>query len=117
MPTTAISKQTVLSFIKALNEEDFDAARKYLSDDMKFTGVMGTRDGGDIYIKDMEKMKFKYDIKKAFADGNDVCLWYDISMNDHKIFSSGWYHVENHRIQWFKVLFDPRPLLEKAEAK
>jgi len=117
MPTTAGSKQTVLSFIKALNEEDFETAREYISDDMKFVGVMGTRDGADIYMNDMEKMKFKYDIKKAFADGNDVCLWYDIIMNDHQIFSSGWYHVEHHRIKWFKVLFDPRPLLVGSEAK
>jgi hypothetical protein len=116
MPNTASSKQTVLSFIKALNEEDFEEARKFLSDDMKFVGVMGTRDGADIYINDMEKMKFKFDIKKAFADGNDVCLFYDINMSGHKIFSSGWYHIEHHQIKWFKVLFDPRPLLEKAEA-
>lgn len=116
MPTTASSKQTVLSFIKALNEEDFEAAREYISDDMKFIGVMGTRDGADTYMKDMEKMKFKYDIKKAFADGSDVCLWYDISMSDHKIFSSGWYHVNHGKIEWFKVLFDPRPLLADAQS-
>ena len=117
MPQSASSKQTVLSFIKALNEEDFKTARKYISDDMQFIGVMGTRDGADVYIKEMEKMKFKYDIKKAFADGNDVCLWYNINMSGHTIFSCGWYHVEHHQIKCFKVLFDPRPLLEKADSK
>jgi limonene-1,2-epoxide hydrolase len=117
MPLSASSKQTVLSFIKALNEEDFQTARKYVSDDLKFVGVMGTREGADVYVKDMEKMKFKYDVKKAFADGNDVCLWYDIDMGGRNIFSCGWYHVEHHQIKWFKVLFDPRPLLEKAVMK
>jgi hypothetical protein len=110
------AKNIVLQFIKGLNDEDFEEARKYVSDDMKFVGVMGTREGADVYFKDMQKMKFKYDIKKAFVDGNDVCLFYDINMDGHKIFSSGWYHIEHHKIKWFKVLFDPRPLLEKEEA-
>jgi len=114
MPITANSKQTVLSFIKSLNEEDFDAARKCANDDMKFIGVMGTRNGADAYFKDMAKMKLKYDVQKVFADGHDVCLWYDIDMSGQKVFSSGWYHIENHKISWFKVLFDPRPLLEHA---
>jgi limonene-1,2-epoxide hydrolase len=114
MPTTASSKQTVLSFIKALNEEDFDSARKYTDDDLQFIGVMGTRNGADAYFNDMAKMKLKYDVQKAFAEGNDVCLWYDIDMGGRKIFSSGWYHIEHHKIAWFKVLFDPRPLLEPA---
>lgn len=116
MPITANSKQTVLAFIKALNEEDFTAAQKYTSDDLKFIGVMGTRNGADAYFSDMKKMKLKYDVQKAFADGHDVCLWYDIDMGGQKIFSSGWYHLHDHKIDWFKVLFDPRPLLEKQPA-
>jgi hypothetical protein len=45
---------------------------------------MGTRHGADAYFADMGKMKFKYEIKKTFADG---------------------------KIREFRVLFDPRPLL------
>ena len=115
MPHSASSKQIVLSFIKALNEEDFAAARKYVNDDMEFIGVLGTRHGAKTYFNDMEKMRLKYDVQKAFSDGYDVCLWYDIEMSGQKIFSSGWYHIENGKIAWFKVLFDPRPLLEPAE--
>lgn len=115
---TAISpKETVLLFINAMNAEDFEAARKYVNDDLKFIGVMGTRDNAETYFNDMAKMKFKYHIKKAFADGNDVCLWYDIDMGGKTIFSSGWYHVEDGKVEWFKVLFDPRPLLEHAPKK
>jgi len=43
-------KETVLAFIKALNKEDFAAGRKYIRVDMKFIGVLGARDGGDVYI-------------------------------------------------------------------
>ena len=62
-------------------------------------------------------MKFKYDIKKAFEDGNDVCLLYDITMPGPTLFTCGWYKVENGKINWFKVVFDPRPLLEKKDGK
>ena len=113
--TTISAKETVLLFLNALNAEDFEAARKYVSDDMKFEGVMGQRDGAEIYFGDMKKMKFKYEIKKALADNGDVMIFYDINMSGRKIFSSGWYHVENGKIECFKVLFDPRPLLEVVE--
>jgi limonene-1,2-epoxide hydrolase len=115
--TTSSPKETVLLFINSMNAEDFDAARKYVSDDMKFMGVMGSRDNANDYFNDMSKMKFKYDIKKVFADANDVCLWYDIDMGGKTIFTSGWYHVEDGKVKWFKVLFDPRPLLEQAPKK
>ncbi|GAB4040714.1 nuclear transport factor 2 family protein [Spirosoma gilvum] len=112
MEMTTQAKETVLEFIKALNEEDFDTARSLITDDMSFVGVMGTRDGGDVYIQDMKKMRFKYDIQKVFVDGDEVCLWYTIDMGGPKLFSSGWYVTEEGKIKSFKVLFDPRPLLE-----
>jgi SnoaL-like protein len=106
-----------LSFIDALNKEDFKTARNFLADDMKFIGVLGTREGADVYIADMEKMKLKYDIQKTFSDNNDVCLFYNINMSGLKIFSCGWYTVEDNKIKLFKVIFDPRPVLEKAPKK
>jgi len=41
---------------------------------MTFKGVLGSRDGADAYMKDMEEMKLKYDIKKTIAQEHDVCL-------------------------------------------
>ena len=108
------AKEVVISFIKALNSEDFNAARVFAADDIKFIGVLGTRDGAEAYFKDMEKMKLKYEIKKIFVDNDDVCLFYDIDMSGKKIFSCGWYHVVDGKINWFKVIFDPRPVLETA---
>lgn len=106
------AKETVLSFVEALTREDFETAREYVTDDLQFTGVLGSRDGADAYFKDMEKMKLKYDVQKVFADERDVCLFYDIDMSGKRIFSCGWYHVEDGKIKNFRVLFDPRPVLE-----
>ena len=41
--TTTGAKETVLSFIKSMNKEDFNTARTYVSDDLVFEGVMGSR--------------------------------------------------------------------------
>jgi len=115
--TTGVAKAIVLAFLKAMNEEDFKTAKQYVNDDLKFIGVMGTRDGGGVYIADMEKMKFKYDIKKIFEDVNDVSVFYDINMGGATIFSSGWYQLSGGKISSIKVIFDPRPLLEKSDKK
>jgi hypothetical protein len=111
------AKDVVLSFIEALNNEDFKTARKYISDDMTFRGVMGNRDGGDTYIKDMGSMKLKYDLKKTIADKNDVVVFYDFTQSGTTLPGCGWYHTEGDKIDSLKVMFDPRPLLEAADKK
>jgi limonene-1,2-epoxide hydrolase len=109
------SKQIVLSFIEAMNQLDYEKARSYVVDDFNFVGVLGTRNSADAYFNDMQKMKFKYNILKTFADGNDVCLFYDINMGGHPIFCCGWYQLQNDKIKSFRVVFDPRPLLEQPK--
>lgn len=111
--TDTLAKDVVNTFLKAMNEEDYRTARSYTTDDFIFIGVMGTRNGADAYFKDMEHMRFKYDIKKMVAEGDDVCVLYDIQMGDKTIFTTGWYTVKDGQITNLIVLFDPRPLLEK----
>lgn len=110
------AKEIVPVFINALNEEDFETAKSCLSDDFVFDGVLGHRDGAESYMNDMTKMKFKYEIQKAFQDGNDVCLLYDINMSGKTIFTCGWYRLQNQKIKSLKVVFAPRPLLEKKSS-
>lgn len=111
------SKEVVLAFVDALNRCDFGMARKCVTDDMKFSGVLGSRDGADAYFRDMERMRLKYDVKKAFADGDDVCLFYDITMSDVTVFCAGWYHLSEGKIRSFRVVFDPRPVLGAADKR
>lgn len=108
------SKEVVLAFIDALNRSDFEAARKFVADDMKFIGVLGSRDGGDAYFRDMKHMNLKYDVKKAFADGDDVCLFYDVTMAGVTVLCAGWYQLSDGKIGLFRVIFDPRAVLEAA---
>ena len=104
-------KEVVLTFLDAMNNEDFKTARHYLSDDMVFDGVLGHREGADIYVDDMKKMKFKYKVLKAFVDEEDVCVLYDIDMSGETIYTAGWYKVRDNKIKSLKVVFDPRPIV------
>jgi predicted ester cyclase len=108
------SKEIVLAFVDALNRGDFDAARKSVADDMKFVGVLGSRDGGDAYFHDMKHMRLKYDVKKAFSDGDDVCLFFDVTMAGVTVLCAGWYQLSNGKIRSYRVIFDPRTVLEAA---
>lgn len=103
--------KVVLSLIQAINEEDFDTAGRFAKDDMTFEGVMGSQDGAAAYFDDMKKMKLKYDVQKVFVDQEDVCLFYDLTMEGKTIFGCAWYHLDGGRVSSLKVIFDPRPFL------
>ena len=105
------ARETVFSFIESLNDEDFGRAAEFLDSDMKFEGVLGSRDGARAYITDMEKMKMKYDIRKLISEEEDVAVLYDIEMSGKKVLVSGWYHVVDGKIKSLRVIFDPRPVL------
>ena len=109
------AKELVLSFIAALNQEDFDVARSYAADDMTFTGVLGSRNNATEYFNDMRQMKLRYTILKAFEDENDVCLLYDLTMSGLTIFGCGWYQVQGGKIKSLRVVFDPRPVLTQGK--
>lgn len=109
----SLAADTVLSCVQAINKEDFEEARTYVDDNMTFSGVLGSRDSGDAYMNDMAQMKLKYDVLKVFANGDDVCLLYDLRMSGKTVYGCGWYHVRGGKITMLRVVFDPRPFLQQ----
>lgn len=110
-PAKLASEQLVLDFLNALNREEFVEARRMLSDDFQFDGVLGKRDGADAYMGDMKKMKMKYAVKMVFTNGDDIAVVMDLTIAGKTVTNFGWYHVEEDKIRSLKVIFDPRPLL------
>jgi predicted ester cyclase len=114
---TAVNpREIVLAYVEALNREDFQTARQYVANDVSFDGVLGSRQGADAYFEDMERMRLKYDVTKVFADANDVCVLYDVTLSGVRLFTCGWYRVEAGKIRSLKVVFDPRPVLAQKAA-
>ena len=113
--TANAAREVVLSCIKAINEEDFREARRFVSEGITFEGVLGSRFGAEAYFQDMERMRLKYDLQKVFVEGDDVCVLYNLQISGKTIFGCGIYEVRNGRITALRVVFDPRPLLEDSK--
>jgi hypothetical protein len=108
-------KEVVLELGKALNDESFQIARRYVSDDMKYVGPFGSRDGAEAYLQEIERLRLKFDIQKSFADDKNVCVLYDITVSGITLFACGWFQVNAGRVSSLRVTFDPRPLLALSE--
>jgi hypothetical protein len=112
--STSETTDVVLGLGKALNDENYEAARRYVSDNMKYVGPFGARDGAEAYLHEIERLRLKFDIQKIFSDNKDVCALYDISVSGITLFACGWFQVETGTVRSMRVTFDPRPLLGKA---
>ena len=113
--STPETKEVALGLGKALNDENYEAARRYVSESMKYVGPFGSRDGAEASLHEMERLHLKFDIQKIFADNKDVCVLYDITVSGITLFACGWFQVEAGTVRSMRVTFDPRPLLGKTD--
>jgi SnoaL-like protein len=109
MPLVQSAKEVVLSYIKAMDSGDYASARKYLGDNVRVKGPAGEAfRSPDEFLAMMQKQQGKYDMKKVFVDGDDVCLLYDFKAKTVTTFFSSWYQVKEGRIVSIQTVFDPR---------
>ena len=113
-------KEIVLGYQRALGKNDWEAARKFLRDDMQFKGPLATHDRPEGYLEDLKRLHpiiKGVDMKKVFADGDDVCLLYDMHTNTPAgtAFISEWYRVHGGKIASLRVVFDARPFAQMME--
>lgn len=103
------AREAVLSYIRAMDDRDYSAARNYLGDNVRVKGPGGeTFRSPDEFLKMIEQQRGKYDIKKVFADGGDVCVLYDFVTPKVTTFFSSWYQVKDGKITSIQTVFDPR---------
>jgi SnoaL-like domain len=115
--STGKAKELVLSLARALNAEDFQAARDYLADNLTFVGVFGSHEGAEPFIQDMERLRLKFDVARLFGDGEDICMFYNLTASGVTLFASGWFQVREGKVSSVRIVFDPRPLLASPTAR
>jgi limonene-1,2-epoxide hydrolase len=109
--------EIVREFIQATERQDFQAARSYLSDNMTYVSPVNSFDRAEPYLKYnlhlyQTGQLVKFDIKKEFADSNDVCIIHELNSQMVCL----WYHVENDgKISSLRVIFDPRSFLQQRK--
>ncbi len=114
------ARKTVMEFIQALERKDFKTVRSYISDNISVVSP------GPVELTSFNKAAFMsylehgnlppFDIKKEFADSNDVCLLYEATYREPvKTFVCAWYHVndDDGKISSLRFVFDPRPLFQQ----
>jgi hypothetical protein len=102
------AREAVMSYIKAMDERDYAAARKYLGESLRVKGPGGETFRSPEFLKMIEQQRGKYDIKKVFVDGCDVCLLYDFVTSKVTTFFCSWYQVKGGKISSIQTIFDPR---------
>ncbi len=97
-----------MSYIEALDRQRYDGALKHLHDRVRIRGPAGEAFGKPLdFIEMLRKYKGKYDVKKVFADGDDVCVLYDLKTVGPTVFMSSWYQVKEGKIISIQTVFDP----------
>ncbi len=109
MQAVANSRHVVMSYIDALHNQRYDSALDYLDENVRIRGPAGESFGKPIdFIEMLRKYHGKYDVKRAFVDGSDVCVWYDLDTTAAKVFMASWYSVKDDKIVSIQTIFDPR---------
>lgn len=104
------AKETVMSYIEAMGNREYAIVRNYLADNVRVKGPSGEAfRSPNEFLNMMQQQSGKYDIKKVFADGNDVCLLYDFVTPKVTTFFCSWYQVKEGKITSIQTVFDPRP--------
>jgi hypothetical protein len=104
------AKKVVMSYIKALDEQNYELAGKYLNDNVRIQGPDGESfKRPKEFVEMLSKYQGRYDVKKSFVDESDVCLFYDLKSPETKaVFTSSWYQVNDGKIISIRTVFDPR---------
>jgi hypothetical protein len=110
----ANASKIVGDYQTAIGKGDFTNARKLLHDTLSFYGPIDTFSSPEPYLESLEKLHHivqRIDVKHVFADGNDVCVLYDMVTNTPAgtAFIAEWYQVKGDKIAEIRVVFDARP--------
>ncbi len=102
-------KEVVVSYISALDSQQYDAALNLLHDDVRIRGPAGETFGKPLdFIEMLRKYRGRYEIKKVFVDGGDVCVLYDLATTGPTVYMASWYQVKDDKIASINTVFDPR---------
>ncbi len=104
-------RETVMSYIKALDDQRYEEAMNLLHNGVGIRGPSGETFGKPLpFVEMLKKYRGKYDVKKVFADGEDVCVLYNLIIGGSPVYTSSWYKVRDGKIISIHTVFDPSAL-------
>jgi limonene-1,2-epoxide hydrolase len=117
------AKEIVMEFIDALERKDFKTVRSYISDNISVLAPgpveLTTFNRAEPFATYLEHANLpRLEIKKEFADSNDVCLLYEMNYREPPVttFVCGWFHVNDEgKISSLRFVLDPRTLFQQKK--
>jgi hypothetical protein len=116
------AREIVMEFIEALERKDFKSVRSYISDNISVIAPgpveSTTFNQAEPFTTYLEHANLPpLEIKKEFADSNDVCLLFEMNYREPLLttFVCGWFHVnDNGKISSLRFVLDPRALFQRG---
>jgi len=116
------AREVVMGFIEVLERKDFKAVRRYTSDNISVLAPgpaeHTTFNQAEPFVTYLEHANLpKLEIKKEFADSNDVCLLFEMNYHEPPVttFVCGWFHVnDDGKISSLRFVLDPRALFQQG---
>jgi hypothetical protein len=111
---TSTAADVAATYFDAWQAGDFARLRSILADDVTFDGPLGHADNAEECIAGLRRMSeivTDIVIRKTFVDGADVLTWFDLhTARTGPLPTVNWRHVDDGKITFIRVTFDPRPL-------
>jgi ketosteroid isomerase-like protein len=116
------AKEVVMGFQTAMGKGDLKAARGLLANDLSFVGPFDRFHSAEPYLealKTLAPMIERVDMKRMFAEGDEVALFYDLVTKTPAGTApcAEWYTVKNGKITHIQVYFDARPFAPLMQRK
>ncbi len=108
---TTDPKSIALAYIDGCARKDLDAVAPLLAPDIRFTGPTRTIEGATpllAVLRQLGPVWVRSDVRKVFADGNDVCVIYDLVTDTPAgaVPTVEWLRIEDGRIRSVNLYFD-----------
>jgi len=108
-------REIVMSYIDALDNQRYEEAAGLLREDVRIRGPAGETFGKPAdFVEMLRRYRGRYDVRKVFDDGADVCVLYYLKTAEATVYMSSWYQVKKGKIVSIQTVFDPRAFGQPA---
>ena len=113
------AKEIVTEFMQAWEGKDWKTVRSHISDNISVLAPgpfkPNTFHQAEAYMYYLEHSNYPpREIKKMIADGNDVCVVYEVILTTPPVTVCGLFHVnDDGKISSLRLAFDPRPFIQR----
>jgi Cu+-exporting ATPase len=109
-------REVVEHFMRAYYAGDTETARRYVRDDVSFTGPAASFTSADDYLSTSAhaaSMLREINIQRIIVDDGDVCVFSHLETKafSHPMLVADWYHLEGDRIASIHTIFDTGPFV------